>query len=76
MRTECFLFVDHTTGILAKLSTCCFEHSGDMSYVLYDNPSHSDVSWEGRNACPWIYTLINKGAQILHCAFGAVEHLV
>ena len=28
MRTEYILFVQHTTSILAKLSTWCFEHSG------------------------------------------------
>ena len=34
MRTEYFLLVHHTTSILAKLSTWCFEHSGDISYSL------------------------------------------
>ena len=34
MRTKYFLFVHHTTSILAKLSTWCFEHSGDISCSL------------------------------------------
>ena len=55
MRTEYFLFVYHTTSILAKLSTWCFEHSGDISCALLVNPSHTDESWEGRNTCMWIY---------------------
>ena len=42
MRTKCFLFVHHTTSILAKLSTWCFEHSGDISCSLLVNPSHTD----------------------------------
>ena len=44
MRTEYFLFVYHTTSILAKLSTWCFEHSGDISCSLLVNPSHTDES--------------------------------
>ena len=56
-RTEYFLFVHHTTSILAKLSTWCFEHSGDISCSLLVNPSHTDESREGRNTCMWIYTL-------------------
>ena len=55
MRTECFLFVHHTTTILGKLSTWCFEHSGDISCSLLVNPSHNDESWEGQNTCLWIY---------------------
>ena len=57
-RTEYFLFVHHTTSILAKLSTWCFEHSGDISCSLLVNPSHTDESWEGRNTCMWIYIYI------------------
>ena len=57
MRTKCFLFVHHTTSILAKRSTWCFEHSGDFSFSLLVNPSHTDDSWEGRNTCLRIYTL-------------------
>ena len=57
MRTEYFFFVHHTTSILAKLITWCFEHSGDISCSLLVNPSHTDESWEGRNTCLWIYTL-------------------
>ena len=57
MRTEYFLFVHHTTSILANLSTWCFEHSGDISCSLLVNPSHTDESWEGRNTWMWIYTL-------------------
>ena len=52
------LFVHHTTSILAKLSTWCFEHSGDISCSLLVNPSHTDESWEGRNTCMWIYTCL------------------
>ena len=39
---------------LAKLSTWCFKHSGDISCSLLVNPSHIDESWEGRNTCMWI----------------------
>ena len=55
MRTEYFLFVHHTTSILAKLSTWCFEHSGDISCSLLVNPSYTEESWEGRNTCMYIY---------------------
>ena len=58
MRTECFLFVHHTTSILAKLSIWCFEHSDDISCSLLINQRHSDESWEERNACLWIYIYI------------------
>ena len=64
MRTEYFLFVHHTTSILAKLSTWCFdEHSlVTTSVVLYSltraTLSVSDESWEGRNTCMWIYIYI------------------
>ena len=34
MRTKYFLFVHHTTSILAKLSIWCFEHFGDISCSL------------------------------------------
>ena len=47
MRTEYFLFVHHTTSILAKLSTWCFEHSGNVNCSLLVNPSHTGESWEG-----------------------------
>ena len=56
MRTKYFLFVHHTTSILARLSTWCFEHSGDISCSLLVNLSHTDESWEGRNTCLWINT--------------------
>ena len=55
IRTECFLFVNHTTSILAKLTTWCFEPSGDISCSLLINLSHNDESWKGRNTCLWIY---------------------
>ena len=35
-------FVYHITSSLAKLSTWCFEHSGDISCSLIVNPSHTD----------------------------------
>ena len=54
VRTEYFLFVHYTTSILAKLSTWCFEQSGDISCSLLVNPSHTDESWEGRNKCLWL----------------------
>ena len=57
MRIECFLFVHHTTSILAKLRTRCFEHSGDISCSVLVNPSHTDESWKARNTCLPIYTL-------------------
>ena len=41
-----------------KFSTCCFEHSGDISCSLLVNPSHTDESWEGRNTCLYIYVNI------------------
>ena len=56
--TEYFLFVHHTTCILAKLSTWCLELSGEISYFLLFNPSHTDQSWEGQNTCMWIYIYI------------------
>ena len=43
-----------TKSILAKLSTWCFEHSGDISCSLLVNPSHTDESWAGQNRCMWI----------------------
>ena len=55
---HCVLFVHHTTSILAKLSTRCFEHSGGISCSLLVNPSRTDESWEGRNTCLWIYIYI------------------
>ena len=57
--TEYFLFVHHTTCILAKLSTWCLELSGEISYFLLFNPSHTDQSWEGQNTCMWIYIYIS-----------------
>ena len=51
------LFVHLITSILVKLSTWCFEHSGDISCSVLVNPNHTDESWEGRNTCLWIYTL-------------------
>ena len=51
MKTEYFLFVHHTKSILAKLRTWCFEHSGEISYSLLVNPSHTDESWEERHTC-------------------------
>ena len=55
--TEYFLFVNHTTSILAKPCTWCLEHPGDISCSLLVNLSHTDESWEGRNTCLWIYAL-------------------
>ena len=91
MKTEYFLFVHHTTSILAKLSTWCFEHSGDISCSLLVNPSHSDESWEGQNTCMWIYMLWIYSLSTLestdenriffvrspqHKHFGKAQHLV
>ena len=59
MRTGQFLFDHHTTSILAKLRTWCFERSGDISCSLLVNPSHIAESWEGRNTSLWIYNTIN-----------------
>ena len=58
MRTEYFLFVHHTTSILAKLSTWYFEYFGDISCSLLVNPSHTDESWEVLKTCLWIYIYI------------------
>ena len=57
MRTEYFLFVHSTTSILAKLSTWCFEQSGDRSRLVLVKPSHSDEFFEGRSTCLWKYAL-------------------
>ena len=51
---EQICFCSFTTSILAKLSTWCFEHSGDISCSLLVHPSHTDESWAGRNTCMWI----------------------
>ena len=42
---------------LAKLSTSCFEYSGEVSCSLLVNPRHTDKSWERQNTCLWIYAL-------------------
>ena len=39
------------THILVKLSTWCFQRSGDISCSLLVNLSYTDESWEGRNTC-------------------------
>ena len=52
-----FLFVQHTTSILAKYNTWYFERSGDISCSVLVNQSHTDESWEVRNTCLWIDTL-------------------
>ena len=54
MRTEYFMFVHHTTSILARLSTWCFEHSGDINCSLLVSPRRADESWGGRDTCLWI----------------------
>ena len=51
-------FCSFTSSILAKLSTWCFEHSGDISCSLHVSPSHTDESCAGRNTCMWIYVCI------------------
>ena len=50
-----YIYVHIYNIFLGKLSTWCFEHSGDISCSLLVNPSHNDESWEGRNTCLWIY---------------------
>ena len=60
MRTEYFLFVHHTTSILAKLSTWCFEHSGGISCSLLVNLNHTDESWKGRNRKGWDRCLLKR----------------
>ena len=57
MKIELFLFVHRAASIFAKLSTWCFELAGDISSSLLVNPSNTDVSWEGRNTCMWIYII-------------------
>ena len=57
MRTEYFLFLDHTTVVLKKLSTWCFEDSGDISFSLFVNSTHTNGYWKGENTCLWIYGL-------------------
>ena len=56
MRTEYFLFLHHTTSVLAKLSTLSFEHPGNISCSVLINPNHTDESWEGRNTCLYVLT--------------------
>ena len=77
---HCVLFVHHTTSILAKLSTRCFEHSGGISCSLLVNPSRTDESWEGRNTCLWMYTLWIYSLRFVcsphHKYFGEAQHLV
>ena len=55
VRTEYFLFVHRATSILARLSTWCLEHSGNLSCSLLVNLIHTDESWEGRNTYLCIY---------------------
>ena len=50
------IFCSFPTSILAKLSTWCFENSGDISCSLLVKPSHTDESWEEWNTCLWIKT--------------------
>ena len=87
MGTEYFLFIHYTTRILVKFSTCCFEHSGDISSSLLVNLSHTDESLGGRNMCLWIYTLWIYSLSTLentiffvhsphHKYFGKAQHLV
>ena len=57
MRTAFFLFFRHTTRILVKVSTWCFQHSNAISCFLLVNPSKTDKSWERGNMCLWIYML-------------------
>ena len=87
LKTKVFLFVHHTTSILVKLSTWCFEHSVDISCSLLITPSHTDESWEGRNTCLWIYnslsTLENSDVNRIffvcsphHKHFGKAQHPV
>ena len=59
MRTEYFLFVHHSTSVLAKLSTWCFEHSGDINCSLLVNPS--DTMSPGKDetrVCRYIYIYV------------------
>ena len=51
-------FCSLTTSILAKLSTWCFKHSGDISCSLHVSASHTDESWAGKNTCMWIHVYI------------------
>ena len=60
MKTEYFLLVHHTTSILAKLSTWCFEHLDDISCSLLVNPSHTDEFLEGRNTSIYICYVVGK----------------
>ena len=91
MRTECFLFVHHTTSILVKLRTWCFHHSCDISCSLLVNSSSTDEAWERENTCLgkymlWIYllsTLENTDENSIffvfsphHKDFGKGQHLV
>ena len=51
------IFCSYTTSILAKLSTWCFEHSGNINCSLLINLSHTDESWARWNMCMWICML-------------------
>ena len=71
MKTGYFLFVHHTTSILAKFSTWCFEHSGDISCSALVDPSHTDESWKGGNTCLWIdiYSICGCGYTYIHVSW-------
>ena len=62
MRTEYFLFVHHTTSILAKLSTWCFEHSLVTSVVLYSLTRATMMSpgKDETRVCGYIYIIDNS----------------
>ena len=53
-----YIYINKAIANLAKLSTWCFEHSGDIGCSLLVDPSHIDESWEEQNTCLWIYIYI------------------
>ena len=73
MKTEYFLSVHHTTSILAKPSTWCFEYSADISCSLLINPSQTDESWEGQNTCLYICKVFKVFKKALKNVFEQTE---
>ena len=73
MKTEYFLSVHHTTSILAKPSTWCFEYSADISCSLLINTSQTDESWEGQNTCLYICKVFKVFKKALKNVFEQTE---
>ena len=75
MRTGYFLFVHHTTSILAKFSTWSFEHSGDISCSVLVDLSHTNESWKRGNTCLQIYTNIHTHIYIYNIIYNNIYNI-